>query len=163
MPHLGKVALCRRCPIWPNTILPFGHHSYMLQRCPLCGLHGLFYCDGEDYCGHSGRWDSLAQLLARLCLLSWLPICLVVGQQAMELEGLKLVPTCWWGGKLERGHQNGTCQYQCPCGRRSFPKWLPPASMAQRESQFPPASLGGSLRSANGYKPSTFQSTASAL
>lgn len=34
--------------------------------------------------------------------------------------------------KLERGFQNGSCHRQCPHGRASFPKCLPPVSLSPR-------------------------------
>ena len=45
----------------------------------------------------------------------------------------------------------------------SFPKWLLPVSLFLGESQLPPASPGGSLRSASESDSGSFQTTASAL
>ena len=43
--------------------------------------------------------------------------------------------------KLEGGFQNGTCQYQCPCGRISSPKWLLLVFVSQCDPQLPSDSL----------------------
>ena len=60
----NHLILC--CPL---LLLP----SYMLQGCPLCGLHG----GGADYGGWAGRCGWLwARLAARPCLVWWLwPHC----------------------------------------------------------------------------------------
>ena len=82
-------------------------------------------------------------------------VCLAVGGAVPHLashlaSGLPvLVHTGWWMGvglgpednKLEGGFQNGTCQYQCPCGRISSPKWLLLVFVSQCDPQLPSDSL----------------------
>ena len=81
--------------------------------------------------------------------------CLVVGGAVPHLLSHwawgfpVLVPTGWWmrvglgpeDNKLEGGFQNGACQYQCPRGRISSPKWLLLVSVSQCDPQLPSDSL----------------------
>lgn len=64
---------------------------------------------------------------------------------------------------LEGGLQNGTCQHQGPHSRISLQKWLPPASLPQRNCPLPPASPGVSPEWACWSDPGFFQLTGSAL
>ena len=62
--------LCRICPMRPNSTLPSGHQSYIIQGCPLCGPSGLSCCGRENYCGCTNRqvWFP-SRLAARPCLM----------------------------------------------------------------------------------------------
>ena len=50
-PKLEKVVLCRRCLLWPNSILPFVHQSYMLYGCLISWMHGPFWSGGPTTVG----------------------------------------------------------------------------------------------------------------
>ena len=102
-------------------------------------------------------------------------IGLLVGE-AVSLRGCclvwgapGLVPTSWWAGlgpgtnELGEGLQNGSCQHQCPRGRRNSPNSCHQCLCPMGESQLPPASLGGFPRSDTRYYLSSFQITAFTL
>ena len=62
-PGLERVALCRRYPVGPSSMVSLGYQGQMLQECPLCGLHvssccgsaalaeGVLVCKAGPHCG----------------------------------------------------------------------------------------------------------------
>lgn len=52
-PYLGEVPFLGNI-LWGPAVC-FPHQSYMIQGCPMCGLHVLFCCGRTKYYGWSGR------------------------------------------------------------------------------------------------------------
>ena len=65
-----------------------------------------------------------------------------------------------WGA---RALQNGACECQCFCSRTTHSNGCCHHLHLKGKSKWPPASLGGSLSSASGSAPGSFQITASVL
>ena len=104
----------------PSSALPSGHHSCMLQGCPLCGLHGPFYCGGlttvytlvgmagfqpnwlpgPTQCG--GCWPVVGMAGCRAQGYGLVPAHWLVEPGPGVIGGgpgvLELVSVCWWAG-----------------------------------------------------------------
>ena len=52
-PYLGEVPFLGNI-LWGPAVY-FPHQSYMIQGCPMCGLHVLFCCGRTKYYGWPGR------------------------------------------------------------------------------------------------------------